>query len=395
MPRIPIDIAYSGTEGDLGLPLVEPESSLVDVAQASLAEGILSGETSSIYRSIKLAMTSREDDVTDHHELNKMFPQIDVPFNEPTSMAKAQEIARRSDDRRLLQETIQNGGDSTFVKAVSFGANLIPQALDPVGLAAGMAVGAGLTKVMGFLGEGTKLATTITKPGIAREIVEGVAGNVLTELAVVQPTTRMERQDIDTYESLTNAAAAGIVFPAVIGAGKGLFSALKRGINAPDKMAKGAALAEAQMQTGKRVEVTDYATASAKNELPDLKEELANQGDNADPELKAHIEEVESMPDVDRAAVAEKANSKQAELYHDPEVEARYDETLRSLEEPDVHKMIRDSFEETNLELKQLESEGNFSEAELEDLKLLRQDFANIDKVDEMFKAAVHCMRGN
>lgn len=399
MPRIPLDTMLPpDTQGG---PLIERQSTLGEVAQASFLEGINSAETSSIVRTIKLGMMSRQDDIMDHNELNKKFPEIDVPFNQPTSLSAAEEMAKRARERKLRQKIIAEGDqDSVAHSVVSFGANMIPQALDPVGIAAGLVLGGGITKTMGFLSKSGKVGAQLARVPFASRVAEGVAGNLLAEAVFVQPASRMEQADVDTYESLTNAVVGGIAFPVVLGAAGKTIDFLKGGKRGVDKMTKAHTLAESQAQLGKKVNLEDYATAEKKAELPEMRDRLETlrEQEPESPEIaimERDISDIEKLPDPDRAQVAERANSPEEDLYFDPIARQKFDDAERGLEQTDFSTERREKFDFAQEQIKELEAEGEFSPADLKEIEQVRAEFAQIDKINELTKAATVCLRGN
>lgn len=402
MARSPLDTSLPSEtiQNDV---LFKRQSTLPEVAEASFEQGIDFAETSSIVRMLELSSLESEDDITNHQELNKMFPQIDVPFNKPTSLAVAEEMAHRADKRMERATIIANGDpDSIAHSVVSFGANMIPQALDPIGIVAGIFVGGGIGKAIGMFKNAGKAAQLSRKAQLAKRMAEGVVGNVISEVAIVNPATRQEQADVDTYQSLSNAVIGGLAFPVILtGLSKSL-SFIKDKAKGSDILTKATSLVEAQMQMGKRGNADEYINAERQALLPELRDELSQmEAVKGGPEmvtaiddLRAEIAEIEGLPKPDRQKVAEKANSPEEDLYHNPEAVKATVEAERNLDTEDIDSALKSKLEESDDLIDTLKKEGVLEEADIKELETIRAELKSAEKVDEMMKAATVCLRG-
>lgn len=96
-------------------------------------------------------------------ELNEMFPNMSFRFMKPTKLAVAIEMARRDEERQLLQSKIQAGPD-TWTQAVgNFGAALAAHMMDPFEAGAGILAGPVLSG-LGVTG------ATMTRVGMAGKV---------------------------------------------------------------------------------------------------------------------------------------------------------------------------------------------------------------------------------
>jgi len=395
-------------EKDWGGPLIQRETPFWDSVGASFLQSVKQAETSSLIRSINLSLKERDDDITSYKELNKMFPNIDEPFNKDTSLAYAQEINDRYHERRNLERIVANGDpDSTLLKAVSFGASIVPQALDPVGLAMGAFIGAGITKVVSHVARGANVLSTATgrfffKGGekglestIAKNMTEGLLGNVAGELAFIMPASRKEHADVNTYQNLTNAIIGGLTFPAVVGGAKKAWKFLRGRRGA---MEKSMSLAEAQMEKGQLVEVEEFINAERKAALPDLERELEASRNAPDPDVKKierlekEIQEVKDMPEPDRQAAMEDANSREKSVHYDAEMDARSKESaVIDNETADMVSYNKKRYDTVVGALDEYKDEWDAEE--LKQVQDIQSGVNNIEEVDTMMKMAFNCVR--
>lgn len=387
MARSAFDLQHS--EGDFTL---QKPSSLVDVAAASFVNAVNMGETSSIFRAIKRQTISRDDDVVPHADLNKQFPNMETPFNEPTSMALAEELDRLNRQRRGLNKIIANGDDNLVNKAVSFGSGIVGAALDPVGIAAGLLIGGGVNKVMAL----KSIAQPVTKAGmIVKNAAEGVVGNVLSEATVVMPNQRAEQQDIDTYENFTNAVIAGVAFPAVIGAGKASFDFLKSRGQAT--MSKAFNLTEQQMQLGKRTDLRDFESVTKKTAAKELEADIDRirefEPDEVVEDAESIIAQAAEIEDINPGEVRERANAREQGLFHDPEADRIYDESINGFTS-DVDAEFRAQREELFAGLEDLKRQEDVLDAsDIKEIDNLQTELNKIPDVEQAFKFASVCVR--
>lgn len=407
MARSPLDTSLP-SETINNDSLFKRQSTLPEVAKASFKQGMDFAETSSIGRMVGLKISENEDDITDHHELNKRFPQIEVPFNKPTSLEMAHQMAKNADIRRERANIISNGDpDSVAHSVISFGANMIPQALDPVGIAAGIFIGGGISKATGMFKSMKSAAQVSFKAKMAKRMTEGVIGNVASEVLIVNPATRQEQADVDTFQSVSNAVIGGLAFPLILGSiGKGI-EMIKGGPKGADILTKTGTLSESQMQMGKKVDVTDYLNAERialldkhKAELESMQKSGLGKGASAErvakkiEDLETEIKATEEIPVQDREKIAEKANSPEEDLYHDPKAVDAIAEGQRNLDTEDVTQAFKKRMEESETLIQTLKKEGVLDEADVKELEAIKADLDSVDKIDEMMKAATVCLRG-
>jgi len=410
---------FSPQENVLERPEIRRQSTLAEVAVASYLEGKEYTEVDSIRRVMQLSELRSKGRMLEPEEINKMNPDWESPADRRMSEAQVEEISLRNKVRRQRNEIIMSGGDSLINKAVSFGASMIPQLLDPIGMAINFSVGAGAIKLLGGALKGTKVAGYLAKPvlqtnpvsgavtqtfkkTVLTEIAEGVSGNLLSEAAFVVPASRQEQADVDTYKSFVNAVSAGIMFPAAVkGIGKTFdaFKFLKKKITGAPPIEKAQVLVEQQIQSGKRADISDYVAAEKKNSLPELKEQrqaLIEEGAPAERinEMTKTIDEIENMEVLDRETVIEKANSRKEDIHYDPVSDEMYEAALMDTEYKERGPEILNSFDEADLELKQKEVDGLISAEDAVTLSELRDTRKNLDKYSEMLKAVFHCVKG-
>jgi hypothetical protein len=204
-------------------------------------------------------------------ELNKKYPNLEVPFNEPTQDSIAASIAQKQDYKQQLASVIAKGPSGAVYGISNFGASLVASAIDPVNLLGAMAGGAVLSAVArtGTLGAGMALragsqgaeaaalaaknASLITR---AAEGMAGAAAGVAIPEAIsgVNAVQSQEDYGVGTYVKsvAANAAIFGIgghvVLPESI-------KFLKRTLGGkPDAVAQASAIVQAA--TDRRVDTT-------------------------------------------------------------------------------------------------------------------------------------------
>jgi len=407
MSRLALPVQIDDEQKFHGVPLVEkPDRGFIEetalTMSASWLNGVRQAETGSIIKAVDLFTRDQIGPKVSPEDLNKEFPNLQKPFSEPRTMSAAKEIAQRNRDQRTRDEFLQGvKKDSTLQTMVSFGANMIPQILDPVGIAIGAVVGGGLHKVLAMAGKGVKggiLASKVgktlfkgTKQGLKSttvgNIAEGLVGNIIGEGAIVIPASQQEQFDVDTYQSLANVVAGSIGFPLVIkGAGKLLGA---------DRVTKASMLVESQLQKGKKPDISDMDSAMRKQELPslrkDLKEAKALNDQESIKNISDEIKEIEELPNTDKVSVMEKANSDAEDLYHDPEVEAALND--KNIVQDETLDGVNLQKENAQTAIDEMEAvRGEFDEVELKELDEAKADLARVEELDTAAKMATNCV---
>ena len=199
---VPLNLLLPPQEPGLSanVRLFQPKSEILDVLGAQFVSAFEDTDTQLIKRKIQNAFLESDDKVN-HLELNKMFPDLEVPFNKPTSLELAKSINKQNMKRRQLAKVIANGDPEGLMQRASglllgVGAGL----MDPVGMALGMGIGRGITTLMGkvLLRSGGTLARVIrpiTK-GLGGRVFEGAVGNTIQELSIGRPLLKQEQVDI-------------------------------------------------------------------------------------------------------------------------------------------------------------------------------------------------------
>lgn len=151
-------------------------------------------------------------DVLMPQELNRMFPQMETPFTRPTTVRVAQEMAKRIEEKRAMEESIAKGPQGMFYGMARFGAGLAPHAIDPLEIGAGLVAGAGLGYIaeLGWAGKNAiTLAMTAARPTAGqlaiRLAVENAVTNAAQETAAVSMAHR-EGQEYTFADAMKNVA---------------------------------------------------------------------------------------------------------------------------------------------------------------------------------------------
>lgn len=177
-------------------------------------------------------------------DLNKKYPNLSVPFKEPTGPFVAGEIARRQYDAADLQQKIDGGPQGTLYGIGRFGAGMLAAMGDPLSLGAML-----LTEgVAGGLGLATKVAKgAMTAGAIAKGAATAAAVGTVGQLATEPLNWAANSQigfDNSLKDTLYNAAVGGVVFGG-IHAALGLNTRFKEGLSPVQSMKIEAANASA------------------------------------------------------------------------------------------------------------------------------------------------------
>lgn len=348
-----------------------------EIASASFSLGWKVAPLDSAMRFIEVSSANRTDDITPHQELNEMFPFVEVPWSEPASLAQAKVIAQHALEKIELQKVIQRGGDSTVNSLITFGTGLLAQAVDPINILSGV----GISRVMA-----AGLIRGVQLSNLSRNIVAGVAGNVITEAAFVIPASLQDREDINLYENLAHAVAGGVAFPAVLAGIKGTYKVLK-GLTV-DQMSKALTLTEIKMDSGRSPEISNEELMFLGDKTPDklnaklddleLRRKLLVEEKFDTTEIDAEIEVVGNdliesekflFDDVD---MREQANDKQRDMFYNEKAE----EAVRDID--DIEEIPRSEQIEAGSELRiKNELVDKLDEVELGQVKQIVSD-ANI-----------------
>lgn len=198
-------------------------------------------------------------------ELNQKFPDMEVPFDAPTSLTVATYKAERQKERRHLQY-LANKGAGTIG---SFVGNVIGSLADPVNFGLNYALGLGTQSLLARAGGArgftqirnaalARSATESVPTALAREGAEGFIGSVATEpLSYV--AGKKESLDYTVGDAATNILVGTFAFPIGMAGVKSLVKlprAVKNMINTDiGSVEKALNLARVQLENDKRINV--------------------------------------------------------------------------------------------------------------------------------------------
>lgn len=424
---IPIQIptTINQPEADFSKP-----SSDLEVLGATFVQSF---RESSIGRLQRLGSTAihtigDESPMLEPDELNRRFPEMDIPFNKPTSTRKAEFLAKRARDVKFLGRIANNHRDSTVLNLSKMAVGFGSAALDPIGIASGLAVEVGVARALGQTIWGAKLvgasakaaarakaagkalkAKTISSGTItARNAAEGVIGNVLEEVTLGVYTSKEDQADYDAAENISMAIAAGALMPVVIKGGGAILKKAKRFSDnhflnkSPEFTDKAAALAMHQAERGQSVDVTAVVNQAKRESLEEMEVELDDlremDTEKFTPEEvenhKVYTKEVEDSVDEiknikeDPQEVAMRANSIEEDLYYNKD----HDLGELDLEPPEETTINNQKYKES-IETK-LEETQQIHNLEDSDpiLVTARQDIERVDIADLAAKQAIGCL---
>lgn len=411
MAKLALDIpvAQNETNADFSKPPSTMESlgaSFV-LGWKNSAFGMVS---SKVKREIELA--GDDSDVMQPDELNEKYPYMGTPFAQPTSAKKAELLAKKAREDQQLSKIANGHRESTMLEIGKFGAQLGANIIDPIGIAAGIGVGAGMTRVLAQSAIGARLTGAVGSAKRAAEVAknakrlkniemtsntlrnmaEGVTGNLLEEALVVAPLSQEEQQDYDAYEAVAYAVGAGIAMPAVMGGMAKTFDYIKRN---PENMDKAMYLAQQQAEQGKRVDLTEVERVAKQETLPKLEAELADMELRGTwktqpekyQELGKEIEEIKAMKPADNAETIRKANSAESDLLYRPEFER--------LNELDDEPIVRESeafMEDIDTKLEETRQAFNLEDSDPL-IANARKEVEDLELNDQAIKQLIACER--
>ena len=174
------------------------------------------------HESVNSFPTQRAFDLYDQHlvgqdagaklhpnELNQRFPEVEVPFTEPTSLPVAAEIARHARDRQELESIISHGPQGGLYGASRGAMGLLVGFGDPASLALG-GIGGKALGASGILGaEASTLAGRL-----GQNFAHGVAGAALPE-ALGGYAALKDQQEYGVKDFVGNTVLAGAGYSAL------------------------------------------------------------------------------------------------------------------------------------------------------------------------------------
>lgn len=155
-------------------------------------------------------------------ELNKRFPEMEIPFDKPTSFLVANELHERAKEKRKLEKIVSDNGaiEQGFFSMSTLG-TLAQHATDPfeagadllMGLATG---GAGLLlrKTAAPTSKAMAIGNALKANTFTKSAIEGVGANTLIEAKIYQEKASV-REEYSMQDAFLSVAAGGLAFPAV------------------------------------------------------------------------------------------------------------------------------------------------------------------------------------
>ena len=197
---------------------IKPDVSLLDSMAASTS---LSFMSSPIYDATAMIMKKQQESQLQEptmqpSELNHQYPGMS--FKDPTTKSSAALMYEMRLHEQNLQETIDAGPQGSFYGLARFGAQLLPQAIDPINYLAGSGVAKVAGKALIGTGIGRALGYGVESPGVlqnlGRSSLEGVAGNLAVEPLQALKASQFN-EDYNVSDAAVNAIGAGVGFAGV------------------------------------------------------------------------------------------------------------------------------------------------------------------------------------
>lgn len=346
-----------------GFVPVTKQSTLGEVLEASFTESLNHAETLNILKNYNMSIAEEEGDRISYKELNKMFPDVDVPFNEDMTMEKAGLIAEDARERHERNRIVANGDDSFTTKALSFSSSLAAQAIDPVAIVGGLLTGgflkhAGITRAIST----SLMRSGKTVQGIGVGIAENLAFNVASEAALIVPTQIENQENINLYHNMVNAVVGSVAFPVALGAAGKAFRWVTK-LDSPDKVHAANAMQEAKLEAGKRPGFTE--------------------------DEKLMLEQ--GIESVDAVRIREQANSPEASMHYDEIAMETNKNIPDELDELDMPSIIAEKMDE----LEQNSGIDILPDRDIIELKQEREfTQKKVETLDQAIKMAQSCVVG-
>lgn len=188
---------------------------------------------------------SKSWEILPREQLNEMFPGLDKPFTEDMNRYAAELIYKRTMDKRKLQEKIAAGPDNMFYGVAKFGAQMIPHALDPVELGAGIlggyALGAGAAAVggiarLGLTSTGRLAVGATNTQRFLTASADGVIGNLMVEPVIAGGFSDFQ-ENYTVADAFISVAGGAVGFAAFSSVARASVNMFKYGSNPVDSFA--------------------------------------------------------------------------------------------------------------------------------------------------------------
>lgn len=193
-----------------------------EIFNAYAGESFEQGTTSSIFRKLEMDKLSKQGPKIPVEDLNQKYPELKGKFDKDMTEAEAGYIQERhniSNKRKLITDRAQglfNG------KVLPFAASAIGAMADPIDLAVGMAVGAGIGTVAKGAGVALKGATAF---GV--DVFGNMLGNATTEVFNYNQTKR-ELKDYTAEQAFNSVVVSSVASTTISTALGAMFKKLGR-----------------------------------------------------------------------------------------------------------------------------------------------------------------------
>lgn len=211
-------------------------------------------------------LKSRGGTLIPRDELNKKYPDLSIPFTEDMNDSAAFFIADLQREKAKLSRIINNGPDSAFYNLATFGAQLLPHAMDPIEFGAGIVGGyvlggtaalAGVSEMAGItLGGGAVKGASVAQRFMIAA-ADGIVGNALVEPYIAN-TAETFQEDYTISDSFMSVVGGAIGFAGISTAAGVAISHVKYKINPVDSFAS---------RYGSKINDTFYKSALAQTFL--------------------------------------------------------------------------------------------------------------------------------
>ena len=239
--------------------LVDARVETSDVARAAFDLAQVDTAGGALWDTLKASALDVDGEQISPQDLNEKYGLEDT-FQVPMTEAAAAVIAERANRRKNAEEVLSRAEQGLINTTVSFGASIAANMLDPLNLAADIAVGKGLGslaksgKIALMTGWGARGASIGRRFGEAA--VEGALGSLAVE-PLVFGARSLENKDRGLDEVAMETLAGALAFPAVKFGGEAVLS---RGLKFWDGLDTRSASnlyrsAKAQLMQGRKINI--------------------------------------------------------------------------------------------------------------------------------------------
>ncbi len=196
--------------------LAKFDTALDSIISGNALNDLKAGESSD------LDFTNNKGRTIPRDELNEKYPEMDKPFTEDMNEYAAFLIAERHKEKTQLMRKINDGPDTFFYGLTKFGAQMVPHALDPIELGAGIlggyvlgggAAALGGARALGIGASGRLAVGATATQRFLNATADGIIGNILVEPFIANNAGNFQ-ENYTLQDSFMSVTAGAVGFAA-------------------------------------------------------------------------------------------------------------------------------------------------------------------------------------